>query len=137
MDTLGSLALATEPPTEALLDRLPHQRDDYIISKNMFKHIFGQALLQIVVLVFLVFYGEHLLQEYEDAFDHTEGFQTSYKYDANGTARSGRMLKINGDKDYEAVFEEIHVYSRHFTFVFNTFVMLQIFNFLNSRKIHD
>lgn len=23
------------------------------------------------------------------------------------------------------------------TFVFNTFVMLQVFNFLNSRKIHD
>ena len=27
MDTLGSLALATEPPTEKLLNRLPHPRD--------------------------------------------------------------------------------------------------------------
>ena len=33
MDTLASLALATEPPTEALLDRKPHNRDDYIISR--------------------------------------------------------------------------------------------------------
>jgi Ca2+ transporting ATPase len=33
MDTLASLALATEPPTEALLERKPHNRDDYIISR--------------------------------------------------------------------------------------------------------
>ena len=33
MDTLASLALATEPPHERLLNRKPHNRDDYIISK--------------------------------------------------------------------------------------------------------
>jgi len=27
--------------------------------------------------------------------------------------------------------------SRHFTFIFNTFVMMQIFNFLNCRKLKD
>jgi Ca2+ transporting ATPase len=33
MDTLASLALATEPPTEALLKRKPHSRNEYIITK--------------------------------------------------------------------------------------------------------
>ena len=33
MDTLASLALATEPPHENLLNRKPHNRNDYIISK--------------------------------------------------------------------------------------------------------
>ena len=33
MDTLASLALATEPPHEKLLNRMPHNRNDYIISK--------------------------------------------------------------------------------------------------------
>ncbi len=33
MDTLASLALATEPPTDALLMRKPHNRNEYIISK--------------------------------------------------------------------------------------------------------
>lgn len=28
-------------------------------------------------------------------------------------------------------------YSRHFTYNFNVFVMMQIFNFINSRKIED
>lgn len=33
MDTLASLALATEPPTEALLKRKPHSRFEYIVTK--------------------------------------------------------------------------------------------------------
>lgn len=33
MDSFASLALATEPPTEELLNRKPHKRNDYIISK--------------------------------------------------------------------------------------------------------
>lgn len=36
MDTLASLALATEPPTEKLLDRQPHNRDEYIVSRVNF-----------------------------------------------------------------------------------------------------
>jgi Ca2+ transporting ATPase len=45
MDTLGSLALATEPPTEKLLNRKPHDRNEYIISKKMFKFIVGTAII--------------------------------------------------------------------------------------------
>ena len=44
MDTFASLALATEPPTMELLNRMPHNRKEYIISKKMFKHILGQAI---------------------------------------------------------------------------------------------
>ena len=33
MDTLASLALATEPPTMELLNRKPHSRSDYIVTK--------------------------------------------------------------------------------------------------------
>ena len=37
MDTLASLALATESPSEKLLQRKPYGRDKPIISKNMTK----------------------------------------------------------------------------------------------------
>jgi len=38
MDSFASLALATEPPIkEKLLGRPPHKRNDYIISRKMFK----------------------------------------------------------------------------------------------------
>lgn len=36
MDTLASLALATEPPLPELLKRAPHGRNEYIITKVMF-----------------------------------------------------------------------------------------------------
>lgn len=51
--------------------------------------------------------------------------------------RSGRAITISGEPDYDIVYDEIKNYSRHMTFIFNTFVMMQIFNFLNCRKIHD
>jgi magnesium-transporting ATPase (P-type) len=44
MDSLASLALATEPPTPELLDRPPYSRDEYIISRKMVKHIIAMAL---------------------------------------------------------------------------------------------
>jgi len=41
MDTFASLALATETPTEELLLRKPHNRNEYMISNIMMKHIIG------------------------------------------------------------------------------------------------
>merc|ERR1712100_476274 len=49
MDTFAALALATEPPHERLLLRPPHNRDDYIVTKCMLKHIAVQAVWQALV----------------------------------------------------------------------------------------
>jgi len=65
-----------------------------------------------------------------------EGFDPSWKY-TDGHARSGRMIYVNGEDDYQSVFNKLNIYSRHSTFIFNTFVMFQVFNFLNARKIYD
>jgi Ca2+ transporting ATPase len=43
MDSLASLALATELPKPNLLKRPPQNREDYIVSRKMIKHILGQA----------------------------------------------------------------------------------------------
>lgn len=64
MDTLASLALATEPPTEKLLDRLPHSRNDYILSKPMMKHVLGQSIYQFTVMMILVFSGDSWVPEF-------------------------------------------------------------------------
>lgn len=55
MDSLASLALATEDPHEGLLNRKPHDRKEYIVSKKMFKHVLGQAIYQFIVVLLLVF----------------------------------------------------------------------------------
>lgn len=61
MDTLASLALATEPPTDALLNRKPYGRNKSLISKTMFKNILGQSVYQITVTMVLLFAGPNLL----------------------------------------------------------------------------
>lgn len=43
MDSLASLALATETPKPNLLQRPPYRKREYIISQKMAKHILGQA----------------------------------------------------------------------------------------------
>lgn len=61
MDTLASLALATELPTEELLERAPYGRTKPIISRSMIKNIVGQSLYQLGVIFYLVWFGERLL----------------------------------------------------------------------------
>lgn len=58
MDTLASLALATEPPSEELLKRQPYSRFESLITPNMWKNIVVQGLWQIVVLGIILFKGK-------------------------------------------------------------------------------
>jgi magnesium-transporting ATPase (P-type) len=60
MDTLASLALATEVPTEDLLKRRPYGRTKSLISRTMVKNIVGHALYQLAVLLGLLFFGKKL-----------------------------------------------------------------------------
>ena len=55
MDTLASLALATEPPTEQLLKRKPYGRDQNIISITMLKNMIGMTIYQLIILFGLTF----------------------------------------------------------------------------------
>ena len=57
MDTLASLALATEPPTPDLLLRKPYGRTKPLISRTMMKNILGQAVYMITVIFVLLFCG--------------------------------------------------------------------------------
>ena len=55
MDTFGALALATEPPMEAILERAPYPKSASIVSEVMWRNIFGHAIFQIVVLALAIF----------------------------------------------------------------------------------
>ncbi|XP_054824199.1 calcium-transporting ATPase 2, plasma membrane-type-like [Prosopis cineraria] len=53
MDTLGALALATEPPNDELMKRSPVGRTGNFISSIMWRNILGQSLYQIMIIWFL------------------------------------------------------------------------------------
>ena len=61
MDTFAALALATDPPTETILDRPPAPKSAPLITTNMWKMILGQAVYQLAVTFLLYFYGGVLL----------------------------------------------------------------------------
>ena len=61
MDTLGALALATEPPNDGLMKRPPVGRGTSFITKAMWRNIIGQSIYQLAVLGVLNFSGKKLL----------------------------------------------------------------------------
>ena len=107
----------------------------------MLKHIIGQSIFQLIVMIILIFWGELIIPEYVDSYDSTIFAQDPshkwYNGIVGGTVRSGRFQTIQGGDDYKTVYDATQVYSRHFTFIFNTFVMMTVFNFLNARKLHE
>ena len=109
MDTMAALALATEPPSDSLLTQKPYNRSELIVTPVMWRNIIGQALFQIAVLIVFLFAGKSLF---------------SIEYDADTP-----FYQIIND---ESVPTEK---TRHYTLIFNTFVFMQVFNEINSRKL--
>lgn len=70
----------------------------------MLKHIIAQSIFQLIVMMTLVFVGEHFIPEYADSADNTIfAGHPEYKWYngvVGGTVRSGRLYYYNGDKDY-------------------------------------
>ncbi|GKV00340.1 hypothetical protein SLEP1_g13044 [Rubroshorea leprosula] len=65
MDTLGALALATEPPTDQLMLRPPVGQREPLITNIMWRNLLIQAIYQVIVLLVLNFQGESLLSHLE------------------------------------------------------------------------
>ncbi|XP_010541090.1 PREDICTED: calcium-transporting ATPase 10, plasma membrane-type [Tarenaya hassleriana] len=68
MDTLGALALATEPPTDHLMQRPPVGRREPLITNIMWRNLFVQAMYQVTILLVLNFRGVSILrlEDYRD-----------------------------------------------------------------------
>jgi magnesium-transporting ATPase (P-type) len=60
MDSFASLALATEDPSDSLLNRKPYSRDASILTPMMILNIFSQSFFQIIVLTVIIFYGDYI-----------------------------------------------------------------------------
>jgi Ca2+ transporting ATPase len=58
MDTCAALALATEPPGDDLLIRPPYSRRELIVTHVMWRNILGQGIFQMIILIFLLFFGK-------------------------------------------------------------------------------
>lgn len=62
MDTLGALALATEPPRDDLMQRAPVGRTGKFINNTMWRNILGQSIYQFITIWYLQTQGKRLFQ---------------------------------------------------------------------------
>lgn len=76
MDTFAALALATDPPTEKILNRPPQGKKAPLITTNMWKMIIGQAIFQLAVTFTLYFAGSRIFPSYTDSELRTVVFNT-------------------------------------------------------------
>lgn len=140
MDTLASLALATEMPTPELLLRKPYGRTKALISRTMAKNILGQAVYQLVITFGMMFYGKpndsnlKLLN-----FNLSLNFliywenETANRFFQNIFLCLGNIIFDLDDGKNVPLSAPPSV---HFTMIFNAFVMMTLFNEINARKIH-
>ena len=163
MDSLGSLALATEPPYEELLHREPTRKEESIINGKMWKHIGFQSVIELVLLIFLYLYAPHFIKEddyvrlaenkiIEKCFEQFPGktpvdniiYGTSPQWDndfkINHTLTESSCGKYFESNDLSIAYEEYVRYNAgttHMAIVFNVFVIYTLFNQFNCRVIDD
>ena len=71
MDTMAALALATEQPTRALLDRHPFKKDSHLITKVLWRFIFGHSIYQLTALILTLARGKDWLNIDEEPDEYT------------------------------------------------------------------
>lgn len=108
MDALASLALASEPPMDSLLQRPPVNRSQHMVTDRMLVNMLGQAAYQIIVVLTLLFAGPDFL-----------GIDPGHLVERDNGL-------FDGYKKENSV---------HYTLIFNTFVCMQLFNEINCRNL--
>ena len=164
MDSLGSLALATEPPYEDLLQREPTKKNEFIINARMWKHISIQSLFQLALLLIVYLIGPKFILEQDKTrlaenitimkcygtlpgqvseLNHIiYGIQSKWYSNVKliDNANSMNCGNYAQRQDLSVAFNEYISNlgsTSHMTIIFNTFVFYTLFNQINCRVIND
>lgn len=139
MDSFASLALATESPKSDILDRPPFPKKAAIITKLMWRSILGHALYQFIVLILVIFFAAGDTPA-EGVPLEKGGFLDLYSGWVPLKDAVGCHMAVPVNDTYTPVVEfsddMMKDCSAHFGMVFNIFVLMQLFNQINARKIY-
>ena len=161
MDSLGSLALATEPPYVELLQRKPTRRNESMINGRMWKHIILQSLIQIILLIIFYLLAPEFIKEdnltrvaenkiIKFCYNEYPGKDTDYiiygtevKWTTTGKLRNQVKRYCGSYSERQTLAEAYIEYQNsnsattHMSFIFNIFVFYTLFNQINCRVIDD
>lgn len=128
MDTFAALALASEPPLPSVIDGPPFKMKNLqILTPTVWRQVLGLSFWNAFVMVMLMIFGRMIggLDEYDRS--------TPLVIPAIPTGFDSRTTLDYTSDDLEYMAASAKV--RHFTYIFNTFVLMQVFNLINCRKI--
>ena len=110
--------------------RLPPYRKKVsnLIPSGMVKHILMKSIYMVAATFVFIYYGQYIILEPIDS----ERYDTSDKF-----VVSGRVNEYGANSTYAEIFNETGVYSRHLTWVFQFFVMMQIWNLICCSRIYN
>ena len=164
MDSLGSLALATEPPYAELLKREPTKKGESIINGKMWKHIIIQSLIELGILIFIYLDAPHFVKEdnpvrlaenliIKDCYGKLPGdiedveliiFGTTTHWKSDDHLLPGKTEYNCGDyasrQDMSVAYKgytNANGSTAHMSLVFNIFVIYTLFNQINARVLDD
>jgi len=161
MDSLASLALATEGPSEKLLHRKPYGRNRPLLSPTMLRNMVLHSCLQIGVMCYIIFaldrhlcipsgrpmddleYGywtvpdhcrANMYPGYEEDFQKARNSKNYATEKTEFYDKDGNLIPPPDPNDHCALGVPP---TQHYTIVFNVFVLMQLFNEINSRRINN
>ena len=110
MDTLAAISLATEPPHPKAMKLEKQKKSDKLILPVMWRNILGQAAYQLLVLVVML---------YSVPWWFGKGYN---------------LVDNENITFYDSTTESVYK-QEHYTIIFHTFVLMNLFNQFNSRKL--
>ncbi|CAM9868339.1 unnamed protein product, partial [Discosporangium mesarthrocarpum] len=152
MDTMGALALGTEPPTLDLLNRRPYKRNSFLVNRLMWRNILVQSAYQLGLLTSLChqahfFFSIQRTNTRKVAAAWNQGSishsSDSSKICMHYTRVGTTTLRICSPFFFFFFHSGAEFYGvkdgseKHFTILFNAFVFCQIFNEFNARSISN
>lgn len=114
MDTLAAISLATEPPHPTQLKKKRLNKNEKVFLPEMWRQILGISAYQLLVLIVFLYAFPAIFGLRYNMFTTTE-----YLTSSDNPALGGQPT----NKAY------------HFTFLFNTFMMMNLFNQINCRRL--
>lgn len=113
MDTFAAIALSTEPPLKSVLTGGPCKGEgSAVLSKTVWRQILGVSIWNILVMLGLMLFG---------------GLVTGLEYDVT--------VPTELTDETNPLAPQAQAKRKHFTYIFNVFIFLQIFNYINCRKV--
>jgi len=127
MDTFAALALSTEPPLKQVIKGKPYKDNVSILSLTVRGQIYLISMWNILVMFILMFFGQMMANLTYDRDTTTATVKPTDYCSKDATDCTQSANDVLYDKSYDKL--------THFTYIYNTFVFLQLFNMINCRKI--